>query len=312
MPGEIDVIIPTFGGWPLTRSCLEHLRGQSVPCRVTVVDNGSPDETVKMLRSDFPEVKVIEMGENAGFARACNEGILAGSGEVVVLLNNDVDAAPDLLEKLASPFASDRLTGSAAPMLIRPDGRIDSVGLCADRTLAGFPRFAGDAPSQGNGLRPTLLGPSGACGAYRRTALEQVGLLDENIFMYQEDLDLALRLDAAGWRSVGVSAARGVHRVSATIGARSSLQRERAGFARGYLLRKFGVMSSTTSVRATVTEVIVCLADAARSGDLASIRGRFSGWRSGPLRTFPTQTLPGVDNSIGIIQSMRLRARGQT
>lgn len=306
MTAQIDVVIPIFGGWPLTRSCLEHLERQSAAHNVTVVDNCSPDESVEMIRTEFPEVSIIEMGENTGFAKACNAGIAAGSAPVVVLLNNDVDAEPQLLELLAEPFRERPNLGSAAPLLTRPDGRVDSVGLCTDKTLAGFPRMTGARPGQG-GMRVTsLLGPSGACGAYRRAALDDVGGLDANIFMYQEDLDLAIRLRAAGWQTTEVPDARGVHRVSATVGQGTRFQRETAGYARGYMLRKFGVLRSRAAARALATETVVSVVDSLVSRDLAGLRGRIDGWRNSAAERSVDQTA-GVDASIGFAESLRMR-----
>lgn len=307
MTPTIDVVIPIFGGWPLTRSCLTHLRRQSILHNVIVVDNGSPDSSVESIRTDFPEVAVVEMGENAGFAKACNVGVAAGSAPIVVLLNNDVDAEPEMLCWLTAPFADKPRLGSAAPLLTRPNGLIDSIGLCADRTLAGFPRLAGAEPSQDLARAPALLGPSGACGAYRREALEEIGGLDSNIFMYQEDLDLAIRLTSAGWEAAEVPEARGVHQVSATVGVGSRMQRHAAGFSRGYLLRKYGVLKSSAALQTLSIESAVTLADAVRSRDLASLSGRVKGWTFQHISKRSVAPVAGIDNSIGIADSLKMR-----
>src|SRR5205823_6589897 len=103
-----------FNGWDLTESCLEHLREQSVSHHVVVVDNGSVDGTPERLREAYPEVHLIELGANLGFPVACNRGVGAGSGEIVVLLNNDVDCRADFLERLTAPFGDKRLGSVAA------------------------------------------------------------------------------------------------------------------------------------------------------------------------------------------------------
>ena len=87
---------------------------------------------------------------------------------------------------------------------------------------------------QKRGPSAGTLGPAGAAAAYRRTAWEQVGGMDERIFAYMEDFDLALRLRAAGWRTVAAPDARGVHLGSASHGHRSASQRSHGGFGRGY------------------------------------------------------------------------------
>jgi len=153
-----------------------------------------------------------------------------------------------------------------APLLVRPGGeRIDSVGLAADPTLAGFPRLQGRPVADASERRPELLGPSGGGGAYRRTAWEDAGGMDERIFLYQEDLDLALRLRQSGWQAAIALDAVGVHLGSATSQRRSIWQRERAGLARGYILRRYGVLRSTVGPRALLTEALV----AGGRGDIA-------------------------------------------
>ena len=95
MPTSIDVVIVAYDRYELTDSCLRHLREQTVDARIILVDNGSPDDTRKRVRSDWPDVHLECFDENRGFAEACNRGVAAGSGEIVVLLNNDVDCRPE-------------------------------------------------------------------------------------------------------------------------------------------------------------------------------------------------------------------------
>jgi hypothetical protein len=148
--------------------------------------------------------------ENRGFAEACNRGVAAGDAEIVVLLNNDVDCRPDFLERLLAPLEQDPRVGSVAALMLQPgEQRIDSAGLAADVTLGGFPRLQGLDVSEAARERPVLAGPAGTAAAYRRAAWEQVGGLDEAIFAYMEDFDLALRLRSGGWQSVlGSTSAR--------------------------------------------------------------------------------------------------------
>ena len=304
----IDVVIPIHGGREMTERCLATLAEQTVEHRTIVVDNASPDDSVAVLRERFPGVEVVEMGANRGYAAACNAGIAAGGAEVVVLLNNDVLLTPDFFEQLVAPLAGAPSVGSVTPVLTRPDGRtIDNAGLAADPTLAGFPRLQGRPLEEAGKTGPLLLGPSGAAAAYRRAALDAVDGLDEGIFLYQEDLDLALRLRAAGWGTVFAVDARGVHLGSATAGRGSAWQRRHAGFARGYLLRRYGVLRGGHAARALVTELAVTSGDLALSRDLASLRGRLAGWRAGgraPRRKLPSE---GIDGSIGLRDSLRLR-----
>ena len=308
MSFTIDVVIPTRNGLQLTEQCLAHLGWQTLPHTVIVADNGSDDGTPEQLRAGFPEVRVVELGENRGFAVACNRGAAAGSGELVVLLNNDTKPAPDFLEKLAAPFA-DPGVGSASPLLLMPDeATIDCVGIAVDRTLAGFSRLHGRPAGEAGSSRPVLAGPLGAGAAYRRTAWGEVAGLDEGVLFYGEDTDLALRLRAAGWRAAAVPDAVAVHLGSATARRRSSWQRFQSGFGRGYFVRRYGLLTTSVAGRLLATELLVVAGDAFLNRDVAALRGRLAGWRA--ARGLPRRPPPppeAVDGTITFRESLRLR-----
>ncbi len=309
MAPSIDVVIVAHGHYELTDSCLRHLHAQSTEHRVIVIDNDSGDDTLARLHAEWPDVHVESLPQNLGFVSASNRGVALGSGEIVVLLNNDVECRTDFLQRVAEPFVEDPRVGAVATLMLQPGERlIDSAGLTADPTLAGFPRLQGLDVTQAGRERPTLAGPAGAAGAYRRSAWEQVGGLDEAIFAYMEDLDLALRLRSAGWKAALATGAVGVHLGSATFGHRSAWQRCHAGFGRGYLLRRYGLLRGRTAPRTLATEAAVVLGDLALSRDLLSLRGRVSGWRAGGrLPQLSPPPPDAVDHSIGFRESLALR-----
>lgn len=310
LPLTIDIVIPTSGRYDLTGECLSHLARQTRPHTAIVSDNGGGRETVERVGREWPAVRLIRSEQQLSFAAACNHGASAGDGEVVVLLNNDVYCRPDWLERLVAPLEAEPATGSVACLLVQPgEQAIDSVGLCADSTLAGFPRLAGLPVSRAGDARPRLAGPAGAAGAYRRTAWDQVGGLDEGIFAYAEDLDLALRLRSAGWGAAVATEAVGMHLGSATHGHRTAWQRRHAGFARGYLLRRYGILRGRQAPRALATEALVALGDAAISRDLAALSGRVAGWRAGGGLTRRRTPEDALDPEIGIRDSLALRTR---
>jgi N-acetylglucosaminyl-diphospho-decaprenol L-rhamnosyltransferase len=306
---SIDVVIPTSGRWALTERCLRHLENQTMPHSVIVADNASPDGTRENIRAAFPEVHLVELDRNLGFPVACNRGAEAGAGDVIVLLNNDVEARVDFLENLVRPLEDDVRVGSAAALLVQPGGQtIDSIGLTADRTMASFPRLRGRPVADAASPSSVLAGPAGAGGAYRRRAWEEVGGLDEGVLFYGEDLDLALRLRAAGWRTVAVPTAIGTHLGSASFGLGSAWQRYQSGFARGYFLRRYGVMQGRTAARAFLTESIVVVGDGILRRDVDAFRGRVAGWRAAKkLPPAPTPPREAVDEAIGFFESLRLR-----
>jgi len=306
----IDIVIPTSGHYDLTRNCLAHLARQTRPHTVIVSDNGDSEETAEGIGREWPAVRLLRSAERLSFAAACNRGADAGDGEVVVLLNNDVYCRPDWLERLIAPLQDEPRTGSVACLLVQPgEQTIDSVGLCADSTLAGFPRLAGLPVARAGDPRPRLAGPAGAAAAYRRTAWSQVGGLDEAIFAYAEDLDLALRLRSAGWSASAAPEAVGMHLGSATHGHRTAWQRRHAGFARGYLLRRYGVLRSRHAIRALVTEAAIVLGDAVLSRDLAALSGRVAGWRTTNGLADRSAPADALDPEIGMRDSLALRTR---
>jgi len=309
MSNQIDVVIVAYNRYDLTCSCLRHLRAQTLEHRVIVVDNGSTDDTRVRLRSEWPAVHVECFDENRSFPEACNRGVGAGCGEIVVLLNNDIDCRPDFLEQLAAPL-QDATVGSVASLVLQADGqRIDGIGLTADVTLSAFARLRGLPPAQAGNAVPSLVGPGGGAAAYRRAAWEQVDGLDEALLFYMEDFDLALRLRIAGWRSVAEPNAVGVHLGSATLGHRSASQRRYGGFGRGYVLRRYGLLRGRSAPRTLGTEMIVVLADLLISRDLAALRGRIAGWRAGRAR--PRLVLPpgSIDQTIRFRDSLSRRWR---
>jgi N-acetylglucosaminyl-diphospho-decaprenol L-rhamnosyltransferase len=309
MPPSIDVVIVAYNHYELTDSCLRHLRDQTIQHRVILVDNGSIDDTRARVRAEWPEAHLECFDDNLGFAQACNAGVAAGAGEIVVLLNNDVDCRSDFLEQLVAPLTGDPRVGAVAALMLQPGERlIDSAGLSADVTLGGFPRLQGLDAERAHSERPVLAGPAGTAAAYRRSAWEEVGGLDERIFAYMEDFDLALRLRSAGWKAVLAPGAVGVHLGSATHGHRSAWQRRHGGFGRGYMLRRYGLLRGRRAPRTLATEAAVVLGDLAISHDLAALSGRLSGWRAG--REASRLSLPpseAVDNDIGFRDSIALR-----
>jgi len=309
MTPAIDVAIVAYRRWDLTTSCLDHLARQTVDHHVILCDNGCDEGTADRTREHYPDVEVIRLERNMPYPVACNAAVGAGRRELVVMMNNDVDARPDFLERLTAPLTADARVGSVAGLLLRPgEAVIDSVGLVADPILAGFARHQG-RPSAAAPLTDTLVtGPAGAAAAFRRAAWDEVGGMDEHIPAYMEDFELGLRLRHAGWSAAVALDAVAVHIGGATFGHRSSGQRWRSGYARGYLLRRYGLLSARTAPRALATEAIVAAGDLVISRDAAAARGRLAGWRSArglPRRPWPPAD--AIDGRIGFLDSLRRR-----
>jgi N-acetylglucosaminyl-diphospho-decaprenol L-rhamnosyltransferase len=306
------VYIPNLNGRERLAAALESLRAQTVEATVAVVDNGSDDGSQEMLRDRFPEVELVELGENLGFGPALNRAIAAVPGELLVLLNNDVACEPRFLEALVEPalggaeMVAGVLVGERAP------GRIDSAGVIADRTLMGFDYLHGE-PREAAASAPSPLGPTGGAALFSRAAFEAVGGFDERIFLYYEDLDLALRLRLRGIRCELAPDANAVHAYSQTLGAASGAKYGYTGWSRGYMLRRYGVMlRPRDAVRALVAEGVICAGQIVRDRTAAGLRGRVRGFREGgglKLRGVPGE--PALaDLSLGEALALRRARRG--
>src|SRR3954451_10744278 len=100
MVDSVDVVVPTYRRADLVKRCLEHLGRQTLDHRVIVVDDASGDDTPEVIVAHDPTAEVVRLERNRGFAAAVNAGVQAGSGEAVVLVNNDVFASPSFLERI--------------------------------------------------------------------------------------------------------------------------------------------------------------------------------------------------------------------
>lgn len=274
---EVDVVVVSWRSGERVLRCLERLERQTLPHTVFLVDNASKDGTVEAVRARFPEVRVLEQAENVGFGAAVNVGAGAGDARALVLVNDDVELEDGALAALVEPLADPEI-GMVAGLTTMPgNGCVDGFGIELDVTLAAYNRLRGDPPDDADG---TPLGPSGGLAAYRRVAFEQARGFDERFFAYGEDVDLALRLRLAGWRAAAAAGARGEHVGGASFGVDSPLQRRLGGFARGFLLRRYGVLRSRHAPRALAFEALIVAAGIVRGRTLVHLAGRIAGWRA--------------------------------
>jgi GT2 family glycosyltransferase len=185
---------------------------------VIVIDNGSTDGSCEWVAVHFPQVQIIALSDNTGFAVANNIGIRTTTAPYLVLLNNDTEVQAGWLEALLNVVESDPTIGMCAPcvMLADRDNTIDSAGIRVD--VLGFAWQVGHKERDGAAFRTQrdVFGPSGAAALYRRAMLEQIGQLDEDFGSYYEDVDLAWRAQRAGWRCRYVPQSKVLHVHSAT------------------------------------------------------------------------------------------------
>jgi GT2 family glycosyltransferase len=217
----LSIIIPHYSGAHHLPPCFNALRAQTYPhLEIILVDNGSTDESLVLTRRDFPEVKIIELGRNLGLTGAVNRGIEQAEGEIIVALNNDTEVAPGWAEALVDTLQKYPDAGIVASKMLLFDRR-DTLHSAGDGFgTDGIPINRGVwQKDKGQFDHDTyIFGGCGGAVAYRREMLEDIGLFDEDLFMYLEDVDLNWRGQLAGYRAVFAPNAIVYHRLSASGG----------------------------------------------------------------------------------------------
>ena len=217
---RISVVVVTYNALPWIERCLESVRGHET----IVVDHGSTDGTLELVRERFPEATLVEQ-ENKGLGAGSNAGMRLATGDYYLLLNADAWALGDAVERLAA-FADEHSRAAVVgPKLLNPDGSLQ-------RSVRGFPtlwrlateyfflrklaprtralnafygaRFAHDRVREADFLM-------GACLLVRREAADTVGLFDEDFFMFSEETDWCYRFRQAGWSVYFFPGAEVVH-----------------------------------------------------------------------------------------------------
>ena len=218
-----SVIIPNWNGMRLNLlpTCLNALRQQTYhDFETIVVDDCSTDGSQAFVGRDHRDVRLVALEKNRGFAPAVNEGIRAARGDVIVLLNNDTDADPGWLEEIARALDENPRAGMVACKLRLFDRR-DHIHSAGDfYRVDGIPGNRG-VWEEDRGQYDDARGIFGGCGgavAYRKTMLDEIGGLDEQLGSYCEDVDLNWRARLAGYAVAYAPRAVVYHRVSATGG----------------------------------------------------------------------------------------------
>jgi N-acetylglucosaminyl-diphospho-decaprenol L-rhamnosyltransferase len=288
---ETTVYIPTLRAGERLAQTLESLEGQEPRPRVVVVDNSSEGLGVELVRDRFPWVLSVAFGVNLGFGAALNRAVREVPGDPIVFFNDDVSAEPGFIAGLTGALTSPQVGMVAGVLLSEADpGRIDSAGVVADRTLLGFDYLNGE-PAEALESAGDPLGPTGGAALYRRSAFEQVGGFDEGIFLYYEDLDLALRMRLAGFSCRLAPSARGIHAYSETLGANTGRKYAMTGWSRGYLLRAYGFGKRPGLLaRAIAVEGAICAGQVVFQRTTQGARARLRGWRAG--RDVTPRTIP--------------------
>lgn len=217
----LTAVVLNFNGRALLEGLLPSLAAQRLTdMRVVVVDNGSGDDSVAWLASDWPEIEVVRLAQNIGVTRALNVCLDAADGEFVALLNNDLELDARCLSELVEALQAHPQAASAGGKLLDFHQRqvIDGAGDVFTWRGTGHRRGHGET-DRGQYEQPrAIFGACGGAAVYRRSALQEVGPFDEDFYAFFEDVDWSLRAQLAGYQCRYVPSAIAYHMGSATIG----------------------------------------------------------------------------------------------
>jgi len=229
---SVWVVVPNWNGMEFILDCLKSLAEQTQEHAVIVVDNGSVDESVELIKQHFPETKIIRNSKNLGFAGGVNVGIkhaVRENAKYIALFNNDAVADKNWLQRLVEAMESHPKTGITTSKLLRMDGKyLDSTGQHYSVWGAPFPRGRNQKDEGQFDTQLEVFGATGGATLYRVTMLGEIGIFDERFFAYYEDDDISFRARLASWDIQYVPEARAFHHVSATASKLGSFTRYHA------------------------------------------------------------------------------------
>lgn len=226
----VYLVILNWNGWKDTIECVESCRKLSYPdVRILIVDNGSTDGSEAILRERFPDIEFIQTGANLGFAGGNNVGIryaLEQGADYVWLLNNDTVVDDEALSALLRVAESDRKVGMVGSKILYHDNPrlLWYAGAVLDSESPYRPHHRGlREEDRGQYDAVCETGYITGCSLLaRKEMMEAVGLLDEELFLYFEDVDWSARAKAAGWKLMYCPGSLVYHKVSLSVGGAAS------------------------------------------------------------------------------------------
>ena len=225
MPPEISVVIVSWNGRQYLGPCLDALRLQrGVDFEIILVDNASTDGTSDFVRAHYPDVRIVTLSQNRGFAGGNNAGAREARGRWLAFLNNDTAPERDWLARLHGGVQSDRRFQLATSRVVYMHDAtiVDSAGDGVFRSGGAFKRHHG-GPADAADASGEVFGVCGAACLIDRTVFEELGGFDEHFFASHEDVDLSYRARLRGYRCLYVADAVVRHHGSATLGTVSAV-----------------------------------------------------------------------------------------
>ena len=243
---KIFVIILNWNNKDLTLECLQSLQKINKPVKskvsFLVVDNGSADDSVKVIKKAYPQVLILENKKNLGYAEGNNKGMeyaLEKGADYLLVLNNDIEVDKDFLVRLIKVAEKEKKAGLFSPKIYFAPGYEFHKERCKEKERGKIIWYAGGMIDWDNILSPhrgvnevdkgqynqivETDYASGSCMLIKREVLEKIGFFDKKIFMYWEDSDLSQRAKRAGWKVLYVPQAKTWHKVASSSAIGGSL-----------------------------------------------------------------------------------------
>lgn len=261
MAPRVSIVIVNWKTPVLLARCLDSIKDdpQHRSFEIHVVDNFSQDDSVAMLKRDYPYVELIENSDNLGFSKACNQVIPHARGEYILLLNPDTVVPQGAITALADFMDANPDCGCAGPKVLNPDGTLQLACRRAFPSVQAsffrltylsrlFPNHKLFSKYNLTYLDPEAVAEvdalSGSCMMARKTVVEKIGLLDEDIFMFGEDIDWCWRMKQAGHKVLYFPGASVYHIHGASsrlrpIGATVNLHKGMEVFYRKHMAQKY-------------------------------------------------------------------------
>jgi GT2 family glycosyltransferase len=221
VPPRTSIVVPNLNGRRFLGPCLAALAAQTdVDHETIVVDNGSTDGSAAFMRERFPDVTIVELGRNHGFAGAMNAGIAAARGKLIAFLNNDAVPEPAWLEELRGCLGRHPRAAAATAKLVSPQtpGLLDGAG--DELTPSFLPFVRGHGEHDGGQFEEEIevFGASGTASLWRGDVVRELGGFDERFFAYYEDVDLSFRARLLAYECWYAPRAVAAHRRGGTAG----------------------------------------------------------------------------------------------
>jgi GT2 family glycosyltransferase len=307
------VIVPTVTPARAVK-LLESLAGEGAHFETIVADNGTGAAELDRAAAAIDGAQVLRLDSNLGYSRAVNLAAREAQGDALVLLNDDSVVDPGYVDRITAPL--DPANGVVMAAGVMCDARapdlIETAGIEIDRTLLAFDYLNGEPVEMLEGPVADPVGPSGAAAAFWREAFLEVDGFDERLFAYLEDVDLVLRMRRSGGSCRLAKAARGLHEHSATLGSGSRRKDYLMGYGRGYLLRKWNVITPGRLPGIVARELSVSAGQAVFDRNLEGVRGRVQGLRAGrPTEPYPPAVMLPDPPSLGATLGRRWRRRAR-